>query len=171
MYQVCSKYTQLCSQGHLNVWPIMTLTFWPWKSIGLVLSSWAALTLSLIEILSKLWSLSCSQCYIHICPFWPWLLTSNLSKRRFALYLAHKVKHINGTIAALLHPLCNTLLGDNKQKANEIVRKGNKLMKDTSNYWLFTHLAVIFRQNITKVKTMKCRLTHLHKALNFKKIK
>ena len=62
---------------------IVTLTFdlWPWKSISFILSSWAICVFSLMKIHSTVWSLSCSQGYFHICPLWPWPLTSDLENQ------------------------------------------------------------------------------------------
>ena len=90
---------------------IVTLTFdlWPQKSIGFILSSWWTCLPSLIKKYTTVWSLSCSQAYLHICPLWPWPLTSKINRvhplimvnmsakfdkenmQRFSRYHVHKV--------------------------------------------------------------------------------
>ena len=62
---------------------IVTLTFdlWPPKSIGFILSPWWTRLPSLIKKSTTVKSLSCSQAYFHICPLWPWPLTSNLQNQ------------------------------------------------------------------------------------------
>ena len=62
---------------------IVTLTFdlLPPKSIGFILSRWLTRLPSLIKKSTTVKSLSCSQAYFHICPLWPWPLTSNLQNQ------------------------------------------------------------------------------------------
>ena len=58
--------------------PTVTLTYdlWPPKSIGPILSPKLTSLQSLIKKYTTVWSLSCSQAYLHICTLWPWPLTS-----------------------------------------------------------------------------------------------
>ena len=61
---------------------IATLTFdlWPQKSIGFILSSWLTCLPSLTKKYTTVLSLSCSQAYFHICPLWPWPMTSKINR-------------------------------------------------------------------------------------------
>ena len=63
---------------------IVTLTFeiWPPKSIVFILSPWLLCLPSLIKKQTTVLSLSCSQAYFHICPLWPWPLTSDIQNQQ-----------------------------------------------------------------------------------------
>ena len=89
---------------------IVTSTFdlWPPKSIGIFSPCLTCLP-SLTKRHTTVTSLSCSQAYFHICPLWPWPLTSKIKRvsssyhgwhvckvwqrnmERFSLYRVHKV--------------------------------------------------------------------------------
>ena len=62
---------------------IVTLTFDLWlpKSTGFNLSPWLKCLPSLTKKHTMVKSLSCSQAYFHICPLWPWPLTSDLQNQ------------------------------------------------------------------------------------------
>ena len=122
---------------------IVTLTFdlWPPKSIGFIPSPWSTCLPSMIKKSTKVKSLSCSQGYFHICPLWPWPLTSKINRVHPLIILNMFAKfdkeicnglvsmvftrsshgrtdgrnhaRMDGTTAALLYPHRNALRGDN----------------------------------------------------------
>ena len=89
MWDVCAKFDQntlnasvayvhkvisIFDHDDLGLKPL------PWKSIGVIFSSWATTVLSLIKINSKIWSLSCSEGYIYNYLLWPWPLTFKINR-------------------------------------------------------------------------------------------
>ena len=60
----------------------VTLTFelWPPKSIVFILLPWLTVRKILTLKYTTVQSLSCSQCYFHICQLWPLPLTSKINR-------------------------------------------------------------------------------------------
>ena len=90
MVNMSAKFDQEAHNGLVSIvftslfpyMSIVTLTFdlWPPKSIGFILSPWLTCLPSLIKKYAMVYSLLCSQAYFHICPLWPWPLTSKINR-------------------------------------------------------------------------------------------
>ena len=99
------RYTQWCDL--YGVHKVITiydhcdfdLCPWPWKSIGIILSSCTICVRSLIKIHLIVWSLWCSQDYFHIWQLWP--LTPTLKINRDHPLITRKEDTWNAVVSIL----------------------------------------------------------------------
>ena len=104
---VTIMFTNLCPYMSIVT---LTLYLWPQKSIGFILSPWQTpwqtCLPSLIKKSTMVKSLSCSQAFFHICPLWPWPLTSEINRVHSLIILNMSAKYdkeiCNGLLVSIM---------------------------------------------------------------------